>query len=251
MVVTETAEGSSITVPATVFTTVSTRVYSTVSTIVATRASTTLLPAVTSSVLEISSGLGKLVSIIQGDIPYNGGLVHAVDNYFTLPEGLIDTANANGQTAFTGLVSSHGLTDTFDNTPDLTYFIPANSALAMPNATRAYSSIQNLLLGHAIPNFVGYLPSLRNGSTYESLGGTSFTVFHDDCDYRVNNAKIILPNVIVGNGVAHVVDQVIEPLSTATAAPSPNSGSLLWEGWIQYTMMTSSLVIFLVLEFSR
>lgn len=131
-------------------------------------------------------------------------------SYFTLPQGLIDTANANGQTAFTGLVNSYGLTETFNDTPDLTYFIPANSAFAMPDATSAYSSIQSLLLGHAIPNFAGYLPSLTNGSTYTSLGGTTFTVIHDSCDYYVNNAKIILPNVVLGNGVAHVVDQVYQ-----------------------------------------
>lgn len=144
----------------------------------------------------------------QRSLQLTVSLLRNRDSYFTLPEGLIDTANANGQTTFTGLVSSNGLARTFDNTPDLTYFIPANSAFAMPGAARAYSSIRDLLLGHAIPNFVGYLPSLTNGSTYKSLAGTTFTVIHDGCDYHVNNAKIILPNVIVGNGVAHVIDKV-------------------------------------------
>jgi uncharacterized surface protein with fasciclin (FAS1) repeats len=59
-----------------------------------------------------------------------------------------------------------------------------------------------------IPNFVGYLPSLTNGSTYTSQGGTSFTVTIIGSDYYINNAKVLTSNVIVENGVAHVIDQV-------------------------------------------
>ena len=126
----------------------------------------------------------------------------------TLPESLTDTANANGQTAFTGLASSYNLTNTLDNSPDITYFIPSNSAFAIEGATNSYPSIESLLLGHLIPNFAGYLPSLTDGSTYKSQGGSEFTVTVKGTDYYINNAKIILANVIVENGVAHVLDQV-------------------------------------------
>jgi len=78
----------------------------------------------------------------------------------------------------------------------------------MPGSTGNYSSIQNLLLGHMISNFVGYLPSLSNGTTYTSQSGTTFTVIIQGSDYYINNAKILTSNVIVDNGVAHVVDQV-------------------------------------------
>lgn len=130
------------------------------------------------------------------------------ESYFTLPETLSNTANANGETAFTGLASSYSLTETLDNTPEITCFIPNNDAFAMPGSTSNYSSIKSLLLGHVIPNFVGYLPSLTIGTTYTSQGGSNFTVTVNDGDYYINNAKIILANVIVENGVAHVIDQV-------------------------------------------
>lgn len=114
----------------------------------------------------------------------------------------------NGQTAFTGLASSYNLTNTLDNTPEITYFIPSNSAFALQGATSSYPSIESLLLGHLIPSFAGYLPSLSDGSTYKSQAGSEFTVAIKGTDYYINNAKIILPNVIVANGVAHVIDQV-------------------------------------------
>jgi uncharacterized surface protein with fasciclin (FAS1) repeats len=127
---------------------------------------------------------------------------------FTLPESLTDTANANGQTAFTGLASSYNLTGTLNNTPDITYFIPSNGAFAMQDATNSYSSIENLLLGHMIPNFAGYLPSFTDGATYTSQANTQFTVSINGSDYYINNAKVILANVILENGVAHVIDEV-------------------------------------------
>lgn len=80
----------------------------------------------------------------------------------------------------------------------------------MPGSTGNYSSIKSLLLGHVIPNFVGYLPSLMNGTMYTSQGGTNFTVTVNGNDYYINNAKIVTSNVIVENGVAHVIDQVCQ-----------------------------------------
>ncbi|RFU31709.1 hypothetical protein B7463_g4636, partial [Scytalidium lignicola] len=212
--------------------------------------STLMTPAPTPSLLKISSGLGNSVNIIQADIAYDGGLIHIVDDYFTLPENLIDTANANGQTTFTGLATSYGLMDTLDNTPGITYFIPNNEALSLPGATKYYSSIQNLLLGHLIPNFVGYLPSLKNGTAFKSQSGTNFTVTNDGCDYYVNNARIILPNVVLGNGVAHVIDQVIHPLATSptfTTTPQPNSGSSICRS-AQSLVAVGSVLMFIVME---
>jgi uncharacterized surface protein with fasciclin (FAS1) repeats len=90
----------------------------------------------------------------------------------------------------------------------MTCFIPNNAAFAIQGATSNYSSIKSLMLGHVIPNFVGYLPSLTNGTTYTSQGGSNFTVTIIGSDYYINNAKIVLSNVIVENGVAHVLNQV-------------------------------------------
>jgi uncharacterized surface protein with fasciclin (FAS1) repeats len=64
-----------------------------------------------------------------------------------------------------------------------------------------------------IPDFVGYLPFLKNGATYTTQGGGNVTItvtgtVGKDAQYFVNNAKIVASNLILSNGVAHVVDQV-------------------------------------------
>jgi len=118
----------------------------------------------------------------------------------------------------------------------------------MQGATSHYTSIQSLLLGHLIPNFVGYLPSLNNGTTYTSQGGSNFTVTTDGCDYYINNAKIVLSNVVLGNGVAHVIDQVIQPSTvTPTVSPSPkrSSSSSLRIGSIKGVITVCNILLFL------
>jgi hypothetical protein len=66
-------------VPITVLTTVHDTKLVTVPTTVPTTVSTIVTPTAMPSLLEISSGLGNVVNIIQGDIPYDGGLIHIVD----------------------------------------------------------------------------------------------------------------------------------------------------------------------------
>jgi uncharacterized surface protein with fasciclin (FAS1) repeats len=106
------------------------------------------------------------------------------------------------------MAQSSNLTSTLDNTPAVTVFIPSNSAFSKPNSTSSYSSSSNLLSGHVIPNFLGYLPALTNGATYTTQAGTNVTITIKGGDYYVNNAKIIASNQILENGVAHVVDSV-------------------------------------------
>lgn len=61
---------------------------------------------------------------------------------------------------------------------------------------------------HIIPNFAGYLPYLTNGLKLLTQAGTTVTVRVEGSDFYLNNAKIIASNLILENGVAHVLDQV-------------------------------------------
>ena len=95
-----------------------------------------------------------------------------------------------------------------DNTEVITCFVPSNAAFAKPNAKDSYASSSSLLSGHIIPDFAGYLPELKNGTTFKTQSGTSVTVIVKGGDYYINNAKIIASNQIVDNGVVHVLDSV-------------------------------------------
>jgi uncharacterized surface protein with fasciclin (FAS1) repeats len=127
---------------------------------------------------------------------------------FTLPAPLSVTEQAVGINTFASLASSANLTDTFDSIPYSTFFIPSDEAFASFNASTPSTATANLLEGHLIPDFVGYLPSLVNGSTLTTQAGSIVTVTIRGDDYYINDALIVSSNIILDNGVAHVIDGV-------------------------------------------
>jgi hypothetical protein len=131
-----------------------------------------------------------------------------INSLFTVPLVLSSTAEATGQTTFVSLTDASNQTSVLDSTPLITVFIPTNDAFAAANISTAFNNTAALLSAHILPNFAGYLPSLINGSTYTTQDNTSITVSVQGEDYYVNNAKIVSSNLILDNGVAHVIDTV-------------------------------------------
>ncbi|KAG9228852.1 FAS1 domain-containing protein [Amylocarpus encephaloides] len=196
------------------------------------------------SLLNIYSGLGNNVSIIQAGIPYDGGVIHIVNDYFTLPTSLSSTASTNGQSSFNQMSKTSNMSASLDSTASITCFIPSNAAFSASNSS-SYSTSSSLISGHVIPNFVGYLPSLTDGATFTTQGGTKITVTVKNGDYFINNAKIIASNQIISNGVAHVIDSVIEPKSPpliVSAAPAQERGVMLGVWSLVFCLVASLLV---------
>ncbi|MCJ1248388.1 hypothetical protein MMC30_005605 [Trapelia coarctata] len=171
--------------------------------------------------LRIFSGLGNSVSVTTGDIAYDGGVIHIVDGYFTLPRTLSATTLALGHNTFTALTNSSDLTAELDSAAGITIFIPTNAAFAAKNVSSSDPTTPSLIDGHIVPNFVGYVPALTDGAKLLTQAGTTVTVTVQGDDIFINNAKILASNVILENGVAHVLDQIISFAPDATPSPTP------------------------------
>jgi uncharacterized surface protein with fasciclin (FAS1) repeats len=96
------------------------------------------------------------------------------------------------------------------NISDFTIFVPTDTAFknigsVLESADKA--TLQEVLKYHIIPNNVIFSPSLGN-VTVPSLQGEDLTItVLPDGSAWVNNAKIVFPNNILYNGVAHVIDR--------------------------------------------
>jgi uncharacterized surface protein with fasciclin (FAS1) repeats len=99
-----------------------------------------------------------------------------------------------------------------DETPvtDVTFFIPTDLALEEISsvlATANQSTLQSVLSYHLIQDNIIFSPSLSN-TTVPTVGGQDLTItVADDGSVFVNQAKVILPNVILYEGVAHIIDR--------------------------------------------
>jgi Fasciclin domain len=75
---------------------------------------------------------------------------------------------------------------------------------------------------------VGYAPSLTN-TTLTTVSGGSVNITVTNGTVYVNSAKVIVPDVLVANGVVHVIDGVLNPNGTGQTA-NPTTTTVAFSG---------------------
>ncbi|OAA45623.1 FAS1 domain protein [Metarhizium rileyi] len=186
--------------------------------------------------MKLLSGLGKATHIIKADIKFDQGFVHITDSYFTRPQSLSNTSQSTGQTTFANLAASGNLTATLDNMHSVTVFVPSNNALSSSSRLCGSDAAQ-LVSNHVVSGFVGYLPELKDGATLKTLTGETLNIKVSEGRYYVNGALITLANMIMDNGVAHVIDK---PL---THVPLTAGNSRTWATDFIFTALGASGVM--------
>lgn len=170
----------------------------------------------------VLSGEETISTVTEADIPLGPGIIiHKIDTVlsfgapfqlFTARAGLL-AMNAAVEAAELGL--AFGEVDAGApavNISDFTIFVPDDAAFAAIGSVLAEADQETLraVLGHhMIENNVIFSPSLGNVSVTSAQGvELVFTVLPDGSAW-VNNARITLPNVILFNGVAHIIDRYV------------------------------------------
>lgn len=98
--------------------------------------------------------------------------------------------------------------DTVDGLKDVTIFAPSNAAFqAIGSAvgTLTMQQLTGILEYHVVQGVVGYSSLLGNVSL-PTVGGGNVTITVENGNVFVNSAEVITPNVLVANGVVHVID---------------------------------------------
>ncbi|KAI4157481.1 MAG: hypothetical protein L6R39_000666 [Caloplaca ligustica] len=171
------------------------------------------------------SGLLSNSSVETADQNFTGGVVHIIDTVLTIPQNVSSTAIAAGLSGVAGALTRANLVDTVDSLKDVTIFAPNNSAFqaigsALPNLTT--SQLASILQYHVVNGTVAYSSTLMDGASVPALSGGDLKITIVDGDVFVNSAKVLIPDVLVANGVVHVIDNVLNPNNTAVA-PEPTA----------------------------
>ncbi|KAI9715773.1 MAG: hypothetical protein M1812_005772 [Candelaria pacifica] len=164
-----------------------------------------------------TSGLKMLSTVTKADVNFTGGIIHIIDTVLTPPLNVSSTALDTNLTALYGAVNASGLMETVNTTPDLTIFAPNNAAFqsigsALGNLTK--QQIASILSYHAVNGTVGYSSTLMNGTSLKTLAGNNVTITKNGDNVFVNSAKVLVADVLVANGVIHVIDNVLNPNMT-------------------------------------
>lgn len=139
--------------------------------------------------------------------------MHIVDKVLTIPLNPGFSAIDSNLTALAGALTTTSLIDTVDNLKDITIFAPSNEAFrAIGSATGSLTTQQlsSILTYHVIQNTVAYSPLIAQGLANNSIptvNTAEVKLLVEDNKVFVNSAKVIITDIIVANGVMHVLDK--------------------------------------------
>ncbi|KAK1825473.1 hypothetical protein LTR12_000274 [Friedmanniomyces endolithicus] len=178
-------------------------------------------------IVVFTSGLSTRSVVTNQDIEFTGGILHIVDAFAVPPMPYVYNADQynlaypeDAVLSFTGALYSQpsnlSLATIVNTTSDLTFFVPSNIAMELASEFLAFippTALQELLSYHIVHGAVGplYSSNFTNGTQATTLQGTSITLFFTGGGYFVNSARIIASDILLANGVMHVIDNVLTP----------------------------------------
>ncbi|KAL4864421.1 hypothetical protein BDV12DRAFT_201115 [Aspergillus spectabilis] len=180
--------------------------------------------------IRLYSGLGEEVTILEEDIPWEGGIYHIISGPFTRPTTLSSSLGSFPQTStFASYISSQ--ISALDTTTDITVFVPVNDGLAEvygSNATISESEAIALVDTHVVEGTVAWSPLLVNGVKFQTITGEVLTVTADpNGDIFLNDEiRVIQTDILIANGVVHLIERPLSSTSgTATGTGTTPSTS--------------------------
>lgn len=181
------------------------------------------------------SGLLSNSSVTTADVNFTGGVIHIVDRLLVLPENALDSLSAANLTSLRGALNATGLADTVNETPNITIFAPSNDAIqnvgsALANLTD--EQITDILTYHVVTEgeSIGYSSNLENGTTLTTVNGEELTITVGDGGIFVNSARVVTSDLLIANGVVHIIDEVLNPTNQTTADGTEEEGEPAFEG---------------------
>ena len=187
------------------------------------------------NMVETLSGKDFYVSVVEDNLYINGamvtiadieasnGVIHVVDAVLLPPAedklSIAETAVADGRfdTLVTAL-SAAELVDTLSGEGSFTVFAPTDAAFAaLPEGTvegllEDIPTLTDILLYHVLGSEVPAETALTlDGQSAETLSGESFDLSIRDGNLFINEAMVVITDIVTANGIIHVIDAVLIP----------------------------------------
>ncbi|RQM04969.1 hypothetical protein DH86_00003693, partial [Scytalidium sp. 3C] len=167
------------------------------------------------------SGTGSRSTVAQADLLFNGGVVQVIDTILLPPSNLTATTDAFNLTSFEGALYTTDSLESLNAQKDITVFIPNNDAFQALGPAITELTVNELLKVvdyHILPQVV-YSTNLTNGTTFTTEQGTSLKITHINNNLYVNSAQLLQGDILIENGVFHIIDNVLNWQDT-TALPN-------------------------------
>lgn len=187
-------------------------------------------------VVVFTSGSGSRASLVTGDIPFKGGLIQVIDTLMTPPLRLEATMRDNYKdlVAFLSALYAADLVPSIADSSNVTIFAPRNSAFQLLSGTLSTlprSKLAEILKYHIVPDQVLTEDLLTNNTALSTLASDNTTntaitshLLRAGNNIYVDSAQIIQPDILIANGVVHMISGVLNP-DAPEVQPNPEIGT--------------------------
>ena len=158
-------------------------------------------------------------NVVNADIEASNGVIHLIDAVLTPAVDIVEKAilTAETQTLATAVVAGD-LAGTLSGAGPFTVFAPTNSAFAALDAYTLnalldpanIAILQEVLTYHVIPGDIR-AADLMDGAMVATVEGRELTFDLSGMTPMVNGTDIIATDIVVENGVIHLIDGVLLP----------------------------------------
>jgi uncharacterized surface protein with fasciclin (FAS1) repeats len=190
--------------------------------------------AVVDEGLAVTSAYTEQSNVVQADLVAENGVLHKVDAVL-LPEfvvtDLVGLGNSTGGSGFTilfGIFELLQIGGLIPATEFFTVFAPTDAAfLALGNDTlnslleeESRETLTSILLNHVVQ---GVVPSalVTDGLVADTVGELNLTFSVSPNGITVNNASVVVPDVLASNGIVHAIDAVLMMPTSTNTTESP------------------------------
>ncbi len=173
--------------------------------------------------LTIKADMGKVMinnaTVVQADVVASNGVIHVIDSVLLPPKDIIDTAVADGRfKTLVAAVQAAGLVDTLKGKGPFTVFAPTDEAFAkLPAGTletllkpENKAQLAAILTYHVVAGKVMAADVVKL-TLADTVNSAAVKIKVDGSKVFVNDAQVLITDIVTANGVIHVIDSVILP----------------------------------------
>jgi len=171
--------------------------------------------------ITIKADMGKVMingaTVTAADIVASNGVIHVIDSVLLPPQDIVDTAVADGRfTTLATALTAAELIDTLKGEGPFTVFAPTDEAFAkLPAGTieallADKDQLTAILTYHVVPGRV-MAKDVVELTSVDTVNSKPATIKVEDGKVYINDAQIVITDILTSNGVIHVIDSVILP----------------------------------------
>jgi transforming growth factor-beta-induced protein len=184
----------------------------------------------TDTTVTVTTTLGQMQTVIMADVQASNGVVHVIDGVL-VPSSIMATIIDLGSDYSTllSLITRAGLDTTLMGGP-FTLLAPTNEAFAALDtatvdfltSTAGAATLTSILTYHVISGSVTS-DMLMNGMMVKTVEGGEVTFMVAGGTVMVNDATVVMADMLAFNGVSHGIDKILMP-PAASMAPTTAPG---------------------------